>query len=156
MKGVAMEIPHTKDLGTIRRLFDSQDLSVLSTQKNGQPYASIVAVTVTPDLKQIIFLTPCTTRKYDNLVASPRVAMLINNSQNRAEDITNAISVTATGEAFEATGQEKKQMLSLYLKRHPHMKTFAGDPTTAVVRMAVAKYIMVSQFQNVVEIKVES
>ncbi len=149
-----MEIPHVKYLDTIRRLFDSQDLSILSTQKNGQPYANIVAVTVTPDLKQIIFLTPCTTRKYDNLVASPRVAMLINNSQNRAEDITNAICVTATGEAFPVTDEEKKPLLSLYLSRHPHMKTFARAPTTAVIRMAVNKYIMVSQFQNVVEIKV--
>lgn len=147
---------HAPALNTIRNLFDSQDLSVLSTQRNGQPYASLVAVTVTPDLKQIIFLTPETTRKYDNLVASPRVAMLINNSRNQAEDITQAISVTATGKAFPVTGEEKSQLLALYLSRHPHMKSFADDPTTAVVCMTVNAYIMVSQFQTVVEIKVES
>jgi len=147
---------HAAALDTIRTLFDTQDLSVLSTQKNGQPYASIVAVTVTPDLKQIIFLTPETTRKYDNLVASPRVAMLINNSRNQAADITKAISVTATGKAFPATGKEKEQLLTLYLSRHPHMKSFADDPTTAVVCMTVDTYIMVSQFQTVVEIKVKS
>jgi len=153
-----METPsapsHARTLETIQNLFNTQNLSVLSTQKNGQPYASIVAVTVTPDLKQIIFLTPETTRKYDNLVASPRVAMLIHNSQNKAEDITQAISVTATGEAFPVTGQEKEQLLALYLSRHPHMKSFANNLTTAVIRMNVDTYIMVSQFQTVLEIKV--
>ncbi len=149
-----MTTPDAKALETIRQLFDSQDLAVLSTQKEGQPYASIVAVTVTPDLENIIFLTPNTTRKYDNLVASPRVALLINNSQNQVRDITNATSVTATGTAFPMTGEEEKEALALYLNRHPHMETFAISPTTAVVRVAVAKYIMVTHFQTVVEIKV--
>ena len=148
------EIIVAKSAAKALELLDSQDLAVLSTQKEGQPYASIVAVTVTPDLEKIIFLTPSTTRKYDNLVASPRVALLINNSQNQVRDITNATSVTATGTAFPITDEEKKEALTLYLNRHPHMKTFARSPTTAVVRVAVAKYIMVTHFQTVVEIKV--
>lgn len=147
-----METAHALD--TIRHLFDSQDLSVLSTQKNGQPYASIVAVAATADLRRIIFLTPRTTRKYENLVASPRVAMLITNSQNRVEDITNAISVTATGKAFPVLDEHLENLLALYLDRHPHMKFFAQTPTTAVVCMEVTTYIMVSQFQNVIKIEV--
>lgn len=63
-----MNTPYAKALETIRQLFDSQDLAVLSTQKKGQPYASLVAVAVTPDLNQILFLTPSTTRIEHRLI----------------------------------------------------------------------------------------
>lgn len=151
-----MEFSKDIALNKIRALFDTETLSVLSTQKNGQPYSSLVAFASTPDLKQIIFLTPGTTRKYDNLTVNPKVAMLINNSRNLAEDFYNAISVTATGTAATVEGDEKKKFLDIYLKRHPHLKDFAAAPTTAMVSMAVDRYIMVSRFQNVVEIKVGS
>ncbi len=148
-----METQREKALIQVRALFDTESLSVLSTQKSGQPYASLVAFAGTPDLGQIIFLTPSTTRKYDNLTACPRVAMLINNSRNTAGDIYDAISVTATGTAVTAQGHEKESLLPIYLKRHPHLKEFAASPTTALVCVAVDTYIMVSRFQNVIEIR---
>lgn len=151
-----MDTKREQALGRIRTLFDTESLAVLATQKNGQPYASIVAFAVTSDLQQIIFLTPATTRKYEHLTAGPRVAMLINNSRNQAEDIYNAVSVTATGRAMTVEGDDRKRLLRLYLERHPHLAGFAAAPTTAMVSMAVNTYIMVSRFQNVVEIKVGS
>jgi len=143
-------------LKTIRTLFDSETLSVLSTQKDGQPYASIVAFAYTDDLSQILFLTPDTTRKYDNLNTDPRVALLINNSRNRAEDIFDAISVTAIGRALTLKGDEKNRKMELYLKRHPHMESFSCSPTTAMVAVAVDNYIMVSRFQHVEDIRMSS
>jgi len=143
-------------LSRIKNVFESERLSVLSTQKDGQPYASLVAFAVTRDLKQMLFLTPVTTRKFDNLTASPKVAMLVNNSRNQAEDITNAVSITATGRAVALRGDDKKQFLDIYLERHPHLKDFAKAPTTALVSVAIDMYIMVSRFQNVVEIRMGS
>lgn len=148
-----METQKEKALSTIKALFDTERLSVLSTQRNGQPYASLVAFAVPPDLGRIIFLTPTTTRKYDNLTAAPRVAMLINNSRNQARDFYDAIAVTATGKAVIAQAHEKESLLALYLERHPHLKEFAAAPTTALVCMVVDTYIMVSRFQNVTEIR---
>lgn len=149
-----MDTQEQANLNKIKTLFDTERLSILSTQKNGQPYASLVAFANTPDLKQILFLTPTTTRKYDHLTAGPRVAMLVNNSRNSPEDVYNAISVTAIGQAATLEGEEKTRLLPLYLKRHPHLKEFAAAPTTALISVAVDSYIMVSQFQDVVELKV--
>jgi nitroimidazol reductase NimA-like FMN-containing flavoprotein (pyridoxamine 5'-phosphate oxidase superfamily) len=143
-------------LGQIRALFESQALAVLSTQKNDQPYASLVAFATTADLENIIFLTPNTTRKYDHLVNNPKVAILINNSLNQAADIYNAVSVTATGIAKVIESHEKNKLLDTYLKRHPHLKVFSASPTTALIRVSVDRYIMVNRFQNVVEIQVAS
>ena len=53
----------------LRGLFESQKLAVLSTQSDGQPYASLVAFWAPDDLKSIYFATPNTTRKFANLAA---------------------------------------------------------------------------------------
>ncbi len=66
-----------KQLG---ELFRSQNLAALSTHHGGQPYASLVAFYATDDLKHIYFATPKTTRKYANLTADGRVAVMVNSS----------------------------------------------------------------------------
>ncbi len=138
----------------ISALFDSQTLAVLSTQKNNQPYSSLIAFAVSRDLEHFYFLTPNTTRKYDNLTANPKVSFLVNNSRNQADDIYNAVAVTGTGVASVVEKTEEKEALDMYLKRHPHLKEFASAPTTAFIRIRMRRYFMVNRFQNVVELRV--
>ncbi len=148
---------HMKNtLEQISTLFDSQRLAVLSTQINGQPYASLVAFASSDNLEHIFFLTPDTTRKYNNLKTNTKVAILVNNSLNKADDIYNAVSITGTGSAFVVEKTNKQKFLDIYLKKHPHMKTFSAAPTTALVCVTINRYFMVNQFQNVVEIQVTS
>jgi len=148
-----MKTRNTQALDKIKTLFESEALAVLATQKDLQPYASLLAFTTDETLEQMFFLTPSTTRKYRNLVASPRVALLIHNSRNQAEDIHNAIAITATGIAIEISGSERKIHQTGFLKRHPHLESFAMDPSTAMFRVTVERYFMVSQFQQVVKIE---
>ena len=144
----------TQILEQIAKLFGSQSLAVLSTQKNSQPYASLVAFSASPDLKHFYFLTPNTTRKYENLTASPNVSILVNDSQNKADDIYNAVSVTGTGVSQVVDKSKEKEALDMYLKKHPHLKEFSSVPTTAFIRIIMKRYFMVNRFQNVVEVKV--
>ncbi|MBU1195562.1 MAG: pyridoxamine 5'-phosphate oxidase family protein [Proteobacteria bacterium] len=139
-------------LSQIADLFESQRLAVLSTQKDGQPYANLVAFAATQDLGQIIFLTPRNTRKYENLTTNPKVAVLINNSRNEVDDIDKAICVTATGTAKAISDDHKGALLDLFLERHPHLETFSNSPETALVCISVNTFILVSQFQEVVEV----
>jgi hypothetical protein len=88
----------------IRQLLKNEQLAVLSTEQQGQPYASLVAFAVTAGLGNLVFCTPKTTRKFSNLANNPRAAMLINNCRNQASDINNAVSVTAVGKAAEVVG----------------------------------------------------
>ncbi len=41
-------------------------------------------------------------------------------------------------------------------KTHPHLKGFSKAPTTAFICVAMKRYFMVNQFQNVIEIQVKS
>lgn len=142
-------------LKNIAQLFESQSFAVLSTQKNDQPYSSLVAFAVTPDLNYFYFLTPNTTRKYENLKTNPKVCILVNDSQNQADDVYNAVSVTGTGVAETIDKSVEQKALDLFLRKHPHLKNFSKAPTTAFVRISMKRYFMVNRFQNVVEVKVK-
>jgi nitroimidazol reductase NimA-like FMN-containing flavoprotein (pyridoxamine 5'-phosphate oxidase superfamily) len=138
----------------LNELFASQSLAVLSTHQDGQPYASLVAFAVSEDLKDIYFVTPRTTRKFSNLSADSRVAMLVNSSQNRAADFHRAISVTVIGSAEEVTGDVKDGCLQIYLQRHPYLQDFVKSPTSAIVRVTARSYYLVKNFQNVMELHI--
>lgn len=90
---------------TIRVLFRTQKLAVLSTHNSGQPYASLVAFVASEDLKHLYFATARTTRKYHNLDLDPRVAMLMDSRSNLDSDIHTAVAVTATGTSAEVREQ---------------------------------------------------
>ncbi len=141
-------------LDQIKNLFDSQAFAVLSTQRDDQPYASLVAFAATNTLDQILFLTPRTTRKYDNLTRNPKVAVLISNHQNNPDDTHKAVCFTATGKAVIVENQQKSELLHLITGRHPHLTSFSTDPATAMVCVRVDTFFVVSQFQDVIKIKV--
>ena len=137
--------------GLIGELFASQNLAVLATHSQKQPYASLVAFAATDDLKYLYFVTPKTTRKFANLVINPQVAVLINSGTNQTADFHRAISVTAVGEAEEIIAADREPLLSLYLAKHPHLAEFAQSPTSALVRVTVRSYYLVKNFQEVLE-----
>jgi nitroimidazol reductase NimA-like FMN-containing flavoprotein (pyridoxamine 5'-phosphate oxidase superfamily) len=137
------------------QLFESQKLAVLSTHHHGQPYASLIAFTASNDLKELFFATPRATRKYANLKADPRVALLIDSRSNQDSDIHQAIAVTAVGKAAEVTEEERREVLQLYLAKHPHLEEFAKSPSCALVRVTVATFYVVSRFQKVMELHVK-
>jgi uncharacterized protein YhbP (UPF0306 family) len=136
-------------------LFRSQNLAALSTHCDGQPYASLVAFYAVDDLKHIYFVTPKTTRKFANLTADNRVALMVNSSTNQAADFHQAISVTAVGKAKVVVGADKQLIFNQYLSKHPHLEDFVRSPTCALVQVAVDSYYMVKNFQNVMELHLE-
>ena len=138
----------------LSQLFTSQKLAVLSTQHQGQPYASLIAFAASDDLKELYFTTPRATRKFAYLQANPRVALLIDSRSNQDEDIHRAIAATVLGTAAEVPPEEREQVLNRYLAKHPHLEEFAQSPSTAVVRVTVETYYVVSRFQEVMELHV--
>jgi pyridoxine/pyridoxamine 5'-phosphate oxidase len=136
----------------IETLFSGQRLAVLSTcSADGHPYASLVCVTATADLAGVYFATSRATRKFANLTAEPRAALLVENSRNRQSDIYEAMAVTAIGTVHEASGREARDALTLYVERHPQLESFVTAPSTALLRLAVKSYYLVNRFQKVME-----
>ena len=135
----------------LQKLFSSQLLAVLGTQSQSGPYGNLVAFAVTDDLKTLLFATTRSTRKYDNLMGNPRVAMVMDNRSNDEEDFHEAVAVTATGSVKELDGVEKDKLQSIFLSKHPYLIDFVNAPTCALLKVEVETYYIVQQFQKVME-----
>ena len=138
----------------VRHVLENQNLAVLATLNNGQPYANLVAFIATKSLKEIVFATRCTTRKYMNIIKDARVALVIDTRSNRREDFHKAMAVTVTGKAQEVGGKEREKLAGLYLQKFPHLIEFVSSSQCGIFKVVVAKYTVVSEFQNVVELEV--
>lgn len=138
----------------IAGLLASQQLAVLSTQRDGQPYSSLMAFAFTPELANILVATGKSTRKHQNLVQESRVSLLIDNRANSANDFHTAMAVTVIGKAQHIEAAERPEFAKLYLKRHPYLEQFLTSKTTAFVKIAVSHYVVVAHFQEVMEYRI--
>jgi len=147
--------PGPDAVDTLRDLFARQRLGVLATQGQGHPYASLVAVRASDDLRHLYFTTTRATRKFHFLSADPHVAMLVDSRSDDDLDFHGAVAATAVGTTRELEGDERAVELTAFLERHPHLRTFASAPTSALVDLTVDTYYVVSRFQNVTELHME-
>ena len=136
----------------LKHLFDSQSFAVLATQEQGQPYVSLMAFAATNDLRNLIFVTDRHTRKFANITANTRTAVMIDDRSNQSSDTEFATAVTAVGEAEEVAGVDHTRLLEIYLSKHPHLAEFAQSQSCALIRMWVGSYFVVSHFQEVREL----
>jgi uncharacterized protein YhbP (UPF0306 family) len=135
---------------TISRLLDSQPYGVLCTQGQGQPYGSLVAYAVTPDLDSAVFATQKATRKYRLLSACAHVALVVDNRSALPGPLMNVEAVTATGRAHEiAAGPEFERWSRLLSDRHPFLDTFVRSVSCGLFRIHIARYLHVTRFQEV-------
>jgi nitroimidazol reductase NimA-like FMN-containing flavoprotein (pyridoxamine 5'-phosphate oxidase superfamily) len=142
----------TEEYGRIlHELCCDQPLAVLATSAGSAPYASLVAVAVTPDLHRLYFATPRATRKAANLAGNPKVSLLLDNRSNLLTDFTRAAAATIIGRAEEVHGSARATGLELFLKRHPHLADFTESPGTALFMVTVTRISLVTRFQQVID-----
>ena len=140
-------------LRVLRKLLGSQRLAVLATHRGGQPHASLVGFAASEDLKRIVFATPKSTRKYANLKADGRVAMLIDSRSHRVSDFKKAAAVTVVGRIREVKRKKGSRFAELFLRKHRHLAEFVASGATALMVVDVERYSVVTSFQDVAEIR---
>jgi uncharacterized pyridoxamine 5'-phosphate oxidase family protein len=139
----------------VQTLLNTQIQAVLATQREQQPYTSLMAFAVTPDLRRIVFATYRATQKYANLRANPRVSLLIDSRCNAESDYQVAVAISAQGQAHDVGADCYAELLQLYLAKHPQLRDFVTAPDCALLQLDVECYYIVSQFQNVAELRMD-
>jgi hypothetical protein len=136
----------------IRDVVRGEPYAVLSTQGDGQPYASIVAFAMTDDFRSAVFATPIATRKYRLLTACGQVALLIDNRCKHPGDMMRIEAITATGRAIRVErGEDFDRWSGMLVQRHPHLAAFVVSPSVALFRIAIVRFFHVERFQEVHE-----
>lgn len=136
-------------------LVSGQLLAVLATHSSGQPYTSLISFAVSDDLAVFFFATSRKTSKFKNIMEDGRVALLIDNRSNRAEDLVSASALTVIGTGVEVTGKDRDEATVKLLGRHPSLAGFLKDPATALLRITVSRLILVGRFQEVAVLDME-
>lgn len=100
----------------------SQILGVIATvNKDNYPESALIALTESNNL-ELIFGTYNTTRKYQNLMQNPHVAITFGN------DVDEAITVQYEGVAEEIPEQEIDRYRALHIAKNPRSEKYAHKP----------------------------
>ena len=132
----------------INRVLASQRFAVLATQSEGQPYGNLIAFAEAENLRRLLLVTSRNTRKYSNILASKKVAVLIDSRTNQALDLNNAVAITALGTIQETNTAYKEHLSNIYLSKHPQLKDFLYKPSNALMKVSVNEYV-VATFETV-------
>ena len=105
---------------------------------------------MTEDLAVAVFATPITTRKFQLLSQSDRVALLIDNRCQHLDNMMHVEAVTATGQAKRVEEEKNYEYWKrLLTTRHEYLSGFVQSPTVALFRIQIARYFHVVRFQEV-------
>lgn len=140
----------------VKTLLASQRFAVLSTLERDHPYMNLVAFAETGDLRTVLFATRRATRKYGNIKTKSGVALLIDNRSNEVADIREAKALTVIGDAHEVPEFLRQKLDSVYLQKQPQMKEFFLSDSTALMKVDVESYILVSRFEDVARLRFQS
>ena len=136
--------------GQIRALLEGQPFGVLCTQGDGQPYGSVVALAHDDELRSLVFATPVETHKYRLLMACDRVALVIDDRGLYPDDARRAAAITAIGRALRLqTGLALEWWRARLVERHPQIAAFVGARDSALFRVDVERYKLVTRLQEV-------
>jgi nitroimidazol reductase NimA-like FMN-containing flavoprotein (pyridoxamine 5'-phosphate oxidase superfamily) len=140
----------------VEKTLDHQKFGVLATLMGEYPYTSAVMFAAPPDAKYMVFATPRHTRKYVNLKKHPKASIFVNNAANRASDVSEAIGITALGDAAELFNTpENQQYFDVLRRKHPSMQEFIDSAATAIFMLKIHQYYVVRDFQQVYEFHVQ-
>jgi len=124
-------------------------LAVLATEGDGQPHASLIAVTPMADFTYLIFATYRNTRKYNNLINNGKVAILFENRSTKSISQPDISVVTAFGLATEVDIIVSAATLQAHLLRHPELEAFLHSADCVLFKVSVNAYQMVRGIDDV-------
>jgi len=133
----------------IEDVFQTNNLAVLATEGNGQPHASLVAITPIDDFMHLIFATYRSTRKYNNLINNGKVAILFENRYINNLNQQEITALTAFGYAEEVDTEVSDSVLNAHLLRHPELEYFLSATDCAIFQVKVKAYQMVGGIDDI-------
>jgi len=134
----------------LRLLDKTQMHAVLATDSDGQPYTSLIAYALTPDMKKVVFATPRATRKFKNILKNRLVSLMIDSRSNTERDYMDAESVTILGNAYSLRrGKKWSDLAEVLKKKHPELIEFIDSPETVLICVEINQCIHVTRFQSV-------
>lgn len=138
-------------VGEARALIRGAASATLATQRDGQPFASLVTPAAAPDLSPLLLLSALSEHTRQ-LQADPRCALLFTGQAAEANPQT-APRVTVTGLAAPVPEAEVPALKARWLARHPYGALYADFGDFALWRVAIGGALLVGGFARALRLK---
>ena len=133
----------------IEGILKTSGFAVLATEGNGQPHASLIAITTLGNCKQLVFVTYRNTLKYRNIENNSKVALLIESERVNKESLRERIVLTIIGYIEEISIAENEAAYQAHLKRHPEMESFMLSSDCALIMVIAQSYQIVNGIDDI-------
>jgi len=133
----------------IEDIFKISRFAVLATEGDGQPHASLIAVTPMEGYRKLIFATYRNTRKYQNLTHNGKVAVLVESININRSGLKDSFVLTAFGQVEDIEIAEKNMVFEVHLERHPGLLSFLQSEDCSLVRIKIDTYQVVRGIDDV-------
>jgi len=155
-----MKIPYKRRLAGTFGIDELKEVNtktlhaVLATVHDNIPYTSLVAYAFDYQEKVFVFLTPKKTTKYINILKNSNVSLLIDTRENTDRDYLAGQAFTVIGKAVALrTSKRRERLLKTFLNKHPKLRGFSKESSTAVVAADIQRCFKVTKFQEVFHYK---
>jgi nitroimidazol reductase NimA-like FMN-containing flavoprotein (pyridoxamine 5'-phosphate oxidase superfamily) len=136
----------------VRKLLEYQQFAVLATQGEGITVASLITFASSFDLKNIVFVTPRDTGKFNQIARNENISLLVDDRSLQQDSINKISALTITGKArILSNEKEILEWSELLLKKHLNLKLFLEASTSAIILIEVVQYHYVKRFQEIWE-----
>ena len=127
----------------------TSQFAVLATEGNGQPHASLIAITPLGSCKQLVFATYRNTLKFRNIDNNSKVALLFEHEVLSKEDLRGRTVMTIIGYTKEISITENETVYQAHLKRHPGMESFMLSSDCALIMVIAQSYQIVNGIDDI-------
>ncbi len=124
----------------IYEVMTNQPFGILSTVENGVPHSSIVAFSITNNLRTILFLTEQNSKKFKNISGNPAVSILVDVRPSLSKDISGSFAVSANGNAKPVDLKSSNATKELFLFCHPSFIEYVENASYSLMSISVNKY----------------
>lgn len=112
----------------------------LATQNDGEPHLSLMRFTYYQQDEVVILTTRRNTKKYNQIVNNPKVALLIHDFEGEHHDDTSTrFSITLNGEVDTDLGADEEKYRSLHLTNNREYAQFIVGSDIAVLVVRIEK-----------------
>ncbi len=134
----------------IQRVLETNQFTILATQNDGQPHASLMTFIPFDGIRYLIVATYRNTLKYRNVLKDGRVAMLIDNHIASGSTGHRNLVITAHGIASEVPSCDSSAVEEAYLARHSNLRDFLASPDCVLLRVLISAYEVVGSTDDVI------
>ncbi len=139
----------------INGVIQTSRFAVLATEGDGQPHASLVAITPVDGFRRLVFATYRNTLKYRNLMNNRKVAVLIEDEHVNMKGLKEKVVLTVIGHTENISKEENQAAFMAHLKRHPQMESFMLSPDCALIQVIARSYQVVYGLDDIMWIPAE-